>query len=90
MTIGIGGADCSGKTTFAFALEGYLKSRGLDVLLIHMDDFHNPREVRSRDSSPQGYFDNAFDLRTLSTLLAELKVAPAKKRVTLLDLDKDE
>jgi phosphoglycolate phosphatase len=48
--IGINGVDNSGKTTFAIELERCLKNKGYKIALIHLDDFHNPRNTRTRNT----------------------------------------
>ena len=46
LIVGLNGVDGSGKTTMARTLEHRLKKSGHKVLLISVDDFHNPRSVR--------------------------------------------
>lgn len=87
--LGINGVDTSGKTFFANGLNQYLKLRGFHTQLIHIDDFHNPRAVRGRDASPQGYIDYAFDLPKLNAVLHEIKSQPTDTEMTVLDLDAD-
>lgn len=87
--IGVNGIDTSGKTRFALGLSSYLKSLGRKVTLIHIDDFHNHKEIRLRGQNEVvAYLDNAFNLDLLETEL----LRPAKqglsidKTLTLLDL----
>lgn len=89
VVIGINGVDTSGKTEFSNNLQNYLEKRGYHTQLIHADDFHQPRSVRINDSSPEGYIANAFDLTTLSELLADIKSKPTDKQMDLLDLGTD-
>jgi len=90
--IGINGVDTSGKTVFAVAFEKYLKSRGYKTMLIHLDDFHNPREVRNKGTDPvQSYIDNAFNLELLvnEILKPVSQGQTVSKELTLLDLETD-
>lgn len=90
--IGISGRDLSGKTSLATHLSDYLQVSGHRVQLIHLDDFHNPREVRSRGRTPvEAYIENAFDLERLSLEVLEpaTRTGYVRKRLTLLDLDSD-
>lgn len=89
MLIGVNGVDTSGKTIFTNKLSDYLIRRGFSIELIHIDDFHNPREIRGKDDSAQGYIDNAFDLPKLSNLLKTLKNGPTDIQMNLLDLDEN-
>ena len=65
--VGVDGIDCAGKTTFADAFAGYLRSGGHNVVRISVDDFHHTRAVRYRqgDSSADGFYEDAFDYRRL-------------------------
>lgn len=87
--VGINGVDTSGKTVFAQGLERFLKSQGVPVQTVHLDDFHNPREIRGRDRSPEGYLKYAFDLDALAELLSCGKSSPKTMTRTLLNLDQD-
>lgn len=87
--VGINGVDTSGKTGFSIGLPDYLASRGYSTELIHMDDFHNPSSIRSKDSSPQGYINNAFNLSALAELIREIRSNPVDKQLDLLNLDTD-
>ncbi|MBD3285084.1 HAD-IA family hydrolase [candidate division WOR-3 bacterium] len=91
--VGINGVDTSGKTTFAVEMEKYLKSRGHQTMIIHLDDFHNPRDVRSRGADPiQSYIDNAFNLELLEKeILAPISRGQTlDKELKLLELESDE
>lgn len=87
--VGINGVDTSGKTVFAQGLERFLRSQGVLVQTVHLDDFHNPREIRGRDRSPEGYLKYAFDFGALADLLSCGKNSPKTMTRTLLDLDQD-
>jgi len=89
LIIGINGVDTSGKTTFALGLERYLNYRGIETLLIHTDDFHNPLAVRRQDDSPQGYLNYTFDQDRIAGLLEEIKSGVIDRELTLLNLDTD-
>ena len=89
VTVGINGVDTSGKSVFAYNLERFLKSQGAQVELLHLDDFHNPRAIRSLDRSPQGYIDHAFNLEALAELISSAKKSSRAVNLDLLDLDQD-
>lgn len=90
--VGITGVDTSGKSTFARLFSTYLATRGHRSVLIHLDDFHNPRSLRTQGRTEvEAYIDHAFNLQLLCDALLE----PARQRkpvdtwLTLLDLDRD-
>lgn len=86
--VGITGPDTSGKTTFSAFLETFLISRGNRVQVIHLDDFHNPLNVRRKgDNEIDAYISNAFDMNRLCSKI----LAPARKtghvHISLASLD---
>jgi phosphoglycolate phosphatase len=85
--IGINGIDTSGKTQFADSFSRFLTSLGIANDILHIDDFHNPREVRRGGD----YYDCAFDLDTVATqILKPLNDNSALDvALTCLDLDSD-
>jgi phosphoglycolate phosphatase len=92
VVIGINGVDTSGKTTFAIELERYLQGKRFKTQLIHLDNFHNPRSVRSQGDDPiQSYLNHAFNLELLENQI----LAPARKKevidkeLLLLNLESD-
>lgn len=62
--VGIDGPDASGKTTMADRLAASVEAPAFRV---SVDDFHQPAELRRRRGSlsPEGYYQDAFDHRTL-------------------------
>jgi len=54
-----------------------------------MDDFHNPKEIRYKDTSPEGYMDYAFDLYRLLSLISEIKEYETDKEFYALDFETD-
>ncbi|SHI65982.1 HAD hydrolase-like protein [Lutispora thermophila] len=89
IVLGVNGVDTSGKTVFAEALSIYLQHRGYQTQLMHMDDFHNPKEMRYKDTSPQGYINYAFDLNKLESIITEIKGNDVDKDFHVLDFDLD-
>jgi len=87
--LGVNGVDASGKTSFAIGLGAYFQRKGIPTTVIHLDDFHNPRSMRSIDDSPEGYIKYAFNLSQMHSLILKLKNGPVKTTVCLLDLDSD-
>ena len=57
LRVGVTGPDGAGKTQFAADLAQALREAGQDVLLAHVDDFHNSRAVRyaRRRHSAEGF-----------------------------------
>ena len=91
--IGVNGIDTSGKTIFADALARYLTARGRPTQVVHLDDFHNPRDIRSKGPNEvRAYIENAFDLERLRTELLDpiRRGDSTNKTLRLLDLDTDE
>ncbi|MGM0446108.1 MAG: HAD hydrolase-like protein [Bacillota bacterium] len=90
--VGINGVDTSGKTIFTNLLHKYLKSRGYQVELINLDDFHNPKETRRKGKNEiDAYINNAFNLDLLKNELLEPISNNQKidKKFKLLDLETD-
>ena len=71
--VAVDGVDGSGKTTFAGALAAAYREAGRPVLLVHLDDFLNPRSVRYRlgRSSAEGFFRDTYDLDAFERLVLE-------------------
>ncbi len=90
--VGISGIDGSGKTMFTRALASYMVDRHRRVQVIHLDDFHNPREVRyAGEDQADNYYHRSFDIQKIIDNL----LIPARRKgkhtvtLTLLDLDTD-
>lgn len=91
--IGINGVDTSGKSSFSKALLDYLKSIEQKAVLIHLDDFHNPSNIRKKGKDEiHAYINNAFNLEFLEEKLLKPLKSDGKIDVelTLLDLNTDE
>lgn len=71
--VAIDGITAAGKTTFADALADTLRRRGRSVIRVSMDGFHHPRAVRYRRGrgSPDGYYEDAYDLAGVRRLLLD-------------------
>jgi uridine kinase len=71
LRVAIDGADAAGKTTLADELAEPVRALGRPVIRSSVDDFHNPRAHRYRlgAESPEGYFEDSFDLATIRTRL---------------------
>lgn len=90
--IGINGVDTSGKTIFSEQFAKMLRSMGKSVVVVHLDDFHNPKALRAIGHNEiDAYIQNAFDLNMLlNEILSPLRQCGAiHKELTLLDLDSD-
>ena len=77
--VAVDGVDGSGKSTFAAGLADAYGGR--PVLVVHEDDFLNPRQVRYRlgRDSPEGYFLDTYDL---PALIANVLDPVAQGRIT--------
>ena len=63
--VAIDGVDGSGKTTFAKSITAQLNAR--TAIVIHVDDFLNPPEIRHRRGrqSPEGFWLDSYDYDAL-------------------------
>ena len=90
--VGINGVDLSGKSTLATSFQDYLRKRGYNVELIHLDDFHNPSAKRREGGNPiDAYLRNAFNTSLLeSEVLGPIaETGRLSTTLTLLDLETD-
>lgn len=90
--VGISGIDGSGKTEFARALEKSLIDRNYKTQAIHLDDFHNPKEIRyAGKDQADNYFNRSFNFNLVAEKL--LKSLKRKRtfttKMTLLDYRTD-
>ena len=72
--VAIDGVDGSGKTTFTKSLAAQLNER--PAIVIHVDDFLNPPEIRHRRGrlSPEGFWLDSYDYDALERhVLAPLR-----------------
>lgn len=71
--VAIDGITASGKTSFADDLASELHRRGLPVIRVSMDGFHNPRAVRYRQGrgSADGYYEDAYDFESVRRRLLD-------------------
>ncbi|WP_192930249.1 GNAT family N-acetyltransferase [Alkaliphilus pronyensis] len=93
LIVGINGVDTSGKTVFTKDLANYLKKLGFHIQTIHLDDFHNPSEIRHKDTNPiLSYIHNAFNLNCIETELLKPVISDGilDKELTLLELESNE
>lgn len=67
LIVAIDGADCSGKTTLANELMNMLIARGRRAIVIHGDDFINPRRIREKQGqkTAMGFYEDFWAFRTL-------------------------
>lgn len=92
LLVGINGVDTSGKSSFTKAFANYLHDRGHLVQVIHLDDFHNPKDIRSQGKDPVwSYLTYAFDLhRLVKEILQPVhEMSFLRKTMTVLDLETD-
>ena len=63
--VGISGIDCAGKSTLANRLALEFAPEKHDTIIISIDDFHNPKEVRQARGNPAcNYLEKSFDYAT--------------------------
>jgi uridine kinase len=90
--VGVNGIDTAGKTEFSRKLEENLVKHGFKVQLIHIDDFHNPKEIRySGENEVENYFYRSLNLELLLDEILEpiKKDNKLDKTIMLLSLDTD-
>ncbi len=90
--IGINGVDTSGKTIFTENYSRYLTSIGIRNQVLHMDDFHNPRDLRYQgNDEAEAYYQHAFNYRqVIEEILKPLRdQSSLDKVVSCLNLDTD-
>lgn len=73
LRVAVDGRTAAGKTSFADELASALKSYGREVIRASIDDFHQPAAIRHRQGrySPDGYYEDARDLRAFSEKLLQ-------------------
>lgn len=92
LIVGINGVDTSGKTIFTKELCNYLSQFHNHLQVIHLDDFHNPSDIRNKESDPViSYFNNAFNLESIEeNILKPTSIGERlDKEFLLLNLEND-
>lgn len=81
--LAIDGVDGSGKTTFAAALAAAFGEAGRAVVVVHEDDFLNPRRVRHRRGrdSPEGFLHDSYDLVALAEKVLDPLLPGRERRI---------
>ena len=81
--VGIDGVDGSGKTRFAAPLADAYARAGRGALVVHEDDFLNPRAVRYRlgPDSPEGFFLDSYNLPALAANVLDPIARPGEIRI---------
>jgi uridine kinase len=71
--VGVDGVDGAGKTTLAEELAEELRGRGVGVVRISVDGFHNSSDVRYRRGrdDPEGFFRDSYDYERFVGLALE-------------------
>lgn len=71
--VAVDGVDGAGKTTLADELADAVTARGRPYIRASIDGFHRPRAERYRRgrSSPEGYYEDSFDLDAFRRELLE-------------------
>lgn len=90
--LGISGVDTSGKSRFTEQYSSYLKAIRIENQVLHIDDFHNPSEIRYQgDNEVEAYYQYAFNYQQiLEEVLVPLQSEGVLDReVICLNLDND-
>lgn len=91
--VGINGIDASGKSQFAQTLATEFTRVGKQVQLVHVDDFHLPRNVRTQCqlTPPECYYRHTFDWERLEkdVLSPIVSQGTLDRELTLLSLVTD-
>lgn len=90
--VGINGVDTSGKTMFTEQFSRYLTAIGIRNEVLHLDDFHNPSQLRCQGANEiDAYYENAFNYKQIiDEVLAPLKQeGKLDKTVCCMNLDTD-
>jgi phosphoglycolate phosphatase len=90
--VGINGVDASGKTMFANHFSRYLTSIGRMNVVLHLDDFHNPLNIRRMGVNEiDAYYRHAFNYsQIIHEILEPLhETGMIDKDVQCLDLGTD-
>jgi phosphoglycolate phosphatase-like HAD superfamily hydrolase/uridine kinase len=91
--IGVNGIDCSGKSTFAKALEEHFRAGNHPTQLISIDEFHFPKSIRySGPDQAENYYTKSFNIERLKDKLLKPihEKGAVSTRLDLLDLDADQ
>ncbi|UCC17313.1 MAG: hypothetical protein JSU58_01860, partial [Dehalococcoidales bacterium] len=90
--LGITGIDASGKTKFTDRLDNFLSDKAYPVQKIHIDDFHNPINIRySGENDADNYFNLSFNIDTIidELLIPSREYGTLSTELTVLDLETD-
>jgi uridine kinase len=90
--IAIDGVDAAGKTSFAQKLQESLKKKNKDAIVIHIDNFHQPKSYRYRlgENSAEGFFYDSYQYEYfIENCLMPFKNGIEKIVVRCFDLEKD-
>lgn len=89
LRLAVDGPDAAGKSTLADALTDLLYDRGFDVIRSGIDSWHHPESVRYRrgSESPEGYYEDSFDLDRLREDLLEPLASQGDVRCRLAAFD---
>jgi uridine kinase len=90
--IAIDGVDGAGKTVFARELKLYLLALGYETVLVSVDDFHYPRNIRYRKGpdSPKGfYFDSIHYSELIRLVLDPFSKGEGYYHTTAFDCEND-
>ncbi|MBW9206761.1 zeta toxin family protein [Mumia sp. zg.B17] len=87
--LAVDGMDGSGKTTFATALAASVTKEGRAAVVVHEDDFLNPRRVRHHRGrhSPAGFLHDSYDLAALREKVLDPLLPGGTRRIVTRHFD---
>lgn len=91
--LGIDGLGGAGKTTFTQSMEEDLRNKGVNVSVLHIDDFIHPKEVRYDNSRAEWecyyYLQWRYDYLISEILSPIHQGIPIDKEIEIYDKDND-
>lgn len=91
--LGIDGLGGAGKTTFTQSMEEDLRNKGVNVSVLHIDDFIHPKEVRYDNSRAEWecyyYLQWRYDYLISEILSPIHQGIPIDKEIEVYDKDND-
>jgi uridine kinase len=92
LIIAVDGADGAGKTFFSHHLKECLEEGGKEVIIIAIDNFHNPKSIRYKqgeDSPSDFYYDSYNYDGFIENVILPFQQQDGKYVTKVFDLDQD-
>jgi len=90
--VAVTGPDAAGKTTWAEALAERLQESSTPTVVVHLDDFHHPSEIRGGGNlpPPEAYYRQGFDWQRLrDQVLGPISSGARRLEWDVFDLERD-